>query len=523
MGDLKRFGEFELDTRRFELRRGEAVVQVEPQVFSLIAHLAANPDRVVGRDELIEVVWNGRIVSDETISSRIAVARKALGDTGRDQAVIRTVPRRGFRFVLAVTEGASLDPDARVSPPASPEVKPMREKPVVVVLPFTNLSGDPDQEYLADGISEDIISSLSRHRWLSVVARNTAFGFKGRANVIGKLRDALGVDYVVEGSVRRYGGRIRIAARLVDGTTGAHIWGENFDRDMEDVFELQDEITTMLVARVEPELGLAERHRVEKAPPVNLQAWDCYHLGMSNFYRFTAESNAKAQALLNRSAELDPSFGEAHAWWAYTVVLGMVYWNTEPDEERLDAALASVDRALELDAQNAIFYMIKARVALARRDYQVAVAASRTALDLNPSLAVSYCAMGDALAYEGRYDECVSWFEKAIELSPNDPQSWAFLSYGAPSMIFKGDYQKAAEWAERARLIPNCQYWALAHHAAALALSGRQGEAEQAVAGLLREQPGFSLDFAKDRLFYIRRPEQLAHYLEGLRKAGVPA
>jgi adenylate cyclase len=523
MVDIIRFGDFTLDAPRFELRCGDETIAIEPQVFTLVLHLASNANRVVGRDELIEVVWKGRIVSDASISSRINAARRALRDNGRNQTVIRTVPRRGFRFVAEVFEERLSEVDAITTLTATPKAESVREKPAVAVLPFINLSGDPDKEYLADGITEDIISSLSRYRWLRVIARNTAFGFKNRTNVVEELGDTLGVDYVVEGSVRTSGNRIRIGARLFDVASGEQLWGENYDREMEDIFQLQDEITMTVVARVEPELGLAERHRVENSRPASLQAWDCYHLGMSHFYRFTAESNEKAQELLKKAAHIDPSFGEAHAWWAYSVVLGMVYWDTESNQKTLDAALTSVDRALEFDSQNASFYMVKARIALARCEYKVAIAACNSAIDLNPSLAVCYCAMGDALAYDGNYDVSVSWFEKALELSPNDPQCWAFLSYGALAMIFKGDYQRAAEWAERAQIIPNCQYWALAHHAVALALSDKRVEAERVTARLLQKQPDFNRQFARDKLFYIQRQEQLELYIEGLRRAGVPS
>lgn len=522
MDDVIRFGDFTLDLPRFELRNGDEIISIEPQVFTLILHLASNADRVVGRDELIEVVWNGRIVSDETIGSRINAARRALRDNGRDQTVIRTVPRRGFRFVAAVSEQLPTATDAVTSHLATPNADLTREKPIVAVLPFVNLSSGPDQEYLADGITSDIIASLSRHRWLRVIARNTAFGFKNRVNVISELADTLSVDYVVEGSVRRGDNRIRVGASLISAASGEHLWGENYDREMEDLFQLQDEITMTVVARVEPELGLAERHRVEKSPPASLQAWDCYHLGMSHFYRFTAKGNVKAQELLKRATDIDPSFGEAHVGWAYSVVLGMVYWNTKPSQNMLDAALAAVERALELDSQNATFYAIKARVALARREYKVAMAACNSAVELNPTFAAAYCAMGDALAYDGNYIDSLTWFEKSLELSPNDPQLWAFLSYGAMTLIFKGDYQKAIEWAERAQNVPNCQYWAIAHHAVALALSDKPVEAQRVTAKLLQVQPDFSLQFAQDRMFYIERQEQLELYFEGLRRAKVP-
>jgi TolB-like protein len=396
------------------------------------------------------------------------------------------------------------------------------DKPTVAVLPFDNMSGDPDQEYFADGITEDIITALSKHRWLRVTARNSTFGYKGKALDVRQVASELGASYVVEGSVRRSGQRLRITAQLIDGASGDHLWAERYDRSLDDIFDLQDEITETIVGRIEPELGAAERHRVERKPRTNLQAWDCYHLGMSHFYKFTVEGNFEAQRLLKRSVELDPDFGDAYAWWAYAVVHGMVYWHTEPGDALLDEALAAANRALAIDDQNAVFYMIMARTALARRDYSASLAGNEAAVRLNPTLAVAHCAMGDALAYEGRFDESIGQFEKAISLSPNDPQVWAFLTYGALALIFKEDFETALEWTERASVIPNRQYWTLAHMAVALAHLDRQQDAEQAVARLLAEKPGFSRAFAEKKLFFIKRPEQMALYLDGLRKAGVP-
>ena len=315
---------------------------------------------------------------------------------------------------------------------------------------------------------------------------------------------------------------MRITAQLIDAASGDHLWAERYDRSVADIFDLQDEITDTIVGRIEPELGAAERHRVERKPRTNLQAWDCYHLGMSHFYKFTVEGNLEAQRLLKRSFELDPDFGDAYAWWAYAVVLGMVYWATEPGDDLLDEALAAANKALSIDDQNAVFYMIMARTALARRDYTASLAGNEAAVRLNPTLAVAHCAMGDALAYEGRFEESIGQFEKAISLSPNDPQLWAFLTYGALALIFKQDFETALQWTERASVIPNRQYWTLAHMAVALAHLDRLPEAQAAVARLLAEQPDFSRAFAEKKLFFIKRPEQLALYLEGLRKAGVP-
>jgi TolB-like protein len=392
---------------------------------------------------------------------------------------------------------------------------------MVAVLPFENSSDDSDQEYFSDAVAGDIITALSRHRWLSVVARNATFGYKGRQPTARQLADELGVQYVVEGSVRRAGNRIRVTAQLVDAVSSTQIWADRYDRELQDVFAVQDEITERIAARLEPEIGFAERQKVAASGNPDLHAWECYHLGVAQFFKFTAVGNREAQRLLALSRELDPNFGEAHAWWAYSVIVGMVYWDTEPSALLLDQALAAAQRALERDDQNAVFYALKARVQLARCEYQSAIAQNEVAIGLNPTLATAHCGLGDSLAYEGRYDEAIGRFEKAIQLSPNDPQRWAFLTYGALALIFKGDFEAALKWAERASVIPNCQYWTTAHRAVALAHLGRIEEARKMVRRLLTENPGFSTAFARRKLFYLKRPEQLKLYIDGLVLAGL--
>jgi tetratricopeptide (TPR) repeat protein len=278
----------------------------------------------------------------------------------------------------------------------------------------------------------------------------------------------------------------------------------------------------MLAARLEPEIGFAERNRVVQARPPDLQAWDCFHLGVFHFFKFTGADNAEAQRLLRRAQELDPRFGEAFAWWAYAVILGMVYWETPPTPKLLDDALAACDRALAIDRQNATYHALKARVLLARREYDRAIAENRAAIALNPSFAAAHCGLGDSLAYEKRYEEAVQSFDRAIALSPNDPQLWAFYSYGALALIFKGDYERALEWTDLAAGIPNCQYWTRAHRCVALAHLGRLDEARVTAGRLLTEMPVFSVRFARKKLFYLHEAEQIGRYLEGLRLAGVP-
>ncbi|KUO61351.1 MAG: hypothetical protein APF80_05880 [Alphaproteobacteria bacterium BRH_c36] len=395
-------------------------------------------------------------------------------------------------------------------------------KPVVAVLPFDNLSGEPEQDYFTDGVSEDLITGLSKHRWLDVISRNSAFAYRGRSSDIKLVGNELGTDYAVEGSIRRSGSRIRVSAQLVDASSGKTLWAERYDRNLDEIFDVQDAITNTIVARIEPELGAAERRKVVRKRPANLEAWDCYHLGIAHFFKFTASDNLEAQRLLKQSCELDPAFGEAYAWWAYATVIGMVYWDTEPSDELLDEAIVATQRALEIDDQNATFYALQARIKLARTEYRSAISGNETAIQMNPSFAAAYCGLGDSLAYEGRYEEAIKQFEQALELSTNDPQRWAFLTYGALALIFKGDFETALEWAERARIIPNCQYWTTSHMVVALAHLNRLDEAEKLVQELFIEKPKFSCAFARKKLFYIKLPQQIELYTAGLRKAGVP-
>lgn len=511
------FDNFQLDTDSFELRHDGTPVFLEPKVLALIALLVENRDRLVSKDELIEKIWDGRIVSDSAISGRIKKARKALHDSGESQRLIRTVHRKGYRFVGGLLSERG---NEAATPTAAPAMR-AAARPRVIVLPFVNLSGDTQQEYFSDAITQDLITNLSKHRWLEVVARNSAFGYKGKDVDWQQLVDTLGVSYVVEGSVLRAGDRIRATVQLVEVLSRRPIWSDRYDRQLQDVFEVQDEITAKIAARIEPAIGAFERRKVARSRERDLQAWECYHLGIWHFFKFTAADNLEAQRLLQKCRELDPDFGEAHAWWAYAVVLGMVYWDTQPATELLDAALDATQHALDIDDQNAVFYALKARVQLARCDYRSALIENSIAIELNPTLAAAHCGLADSLAYEGRYDESIKAFEHAIELSPNDPQRWAFLTYGAMAHIFKGDFETAIEWTDKACEIPNCQFWARAHRAVAFAYLGDVARAKHELEQVLRDRPNFSRNFARDKLFFIKDPAQLEMYLEGLRKAGV--
>jgi TolB-like protein len=301
------FTDHTLDIDRRELARGGESIAIEPQVFDLLVYLVENRDRVDSKDYLIEKIWDGRIVSESTLTSRINAARKAVGDSGKDQGLIRTIARKGFRFVGDVRRAES---NAAPAPERHPQL-PLPDRPAIAVLPFTNMSGEVEQEYFSDGISEDIITALSKLRWFFVIARNSSFIYKGKSVHLKQVADELGVRYVVEGSVRKEGNRVRITAQLNDVNSGSHLWAERYDRGLADVFAVQDEITEAIVAAIEPQLYAAENFRAQRKAPENLDAWDLVMRALSHYWRVTREDNVVAQALLEKAISIDPNYGQA--------------------------------------------------------------------------------------------------------------------------------------------------------------------------------------------------------------------
>lgn len=510
-----RFDACELDVDRFELRRDGEPVALEPQAMRILIELINHRDRVVAKTELLDSVWGDRFVSESALTTQIKELRRAVGDTGRDQRILKTVHGRGYMFIAPVEDDSAL---VEAPVPGAP-----RDNPILAILPFANLASDPSRDHVAEGLTHDIITALSKHRWLRVLPKAAPAGYADAPDAVARLHDELDVDYVVEGTVRLWDDRLRVTASLTDANAGVSRWAERYDRTVEDLFDVLDEITYMIAATVEPEVGYAERERVRSQRHTDLHAWDLYHLGIAHFFRFTAADNREAQRLLAQCREADPDFGDAHAWWAYATVLGMVYWDTEPDPETLDAALAATQRALESDDHNAVFHMLRGRVRLARREYASALVENRRAVELNPTFAAAYCGLGDSLCYEGRYDEAITEFARAVALGAHDPQRWAFLSYGALALLFAERYDEALEWAEQAASLPNCQYWTIAHRVVALSRLGRREDAVAAVRTLLAQSPEFSVEFARRRLFYLKRPEQLELYLGALAEAGLPA
>jgi adenylate cyclase len=413
--------------------------------------------------------------------------------------------------------------DARPDFEARSEALALPDKPSIAVLPFENMSGDPEQEYLADGISEDLITALSKIRWFFVIARGSTFTYKNRAVDVTQVAKDLGVRYVLEGSVRKGGNRVRITAQLIDATTGQHVWAERYDRELADIFALQDEMAQTIVALVEPELGAVERERAHRKPPENLDAWETYQRGLWLMWTFLEDDNAEARRLFRRAHELDPGFAAAYAHEAYahfiTVVMG---WADTPDEA-LATGLMAANMALALDDKDPVAYFALGRVTMMRGEHDAAIAALETTLALNPSFAQAYHGLGFALALAGRLEEAVEMFDKAERLSPFDPLLWAFTITHGLACILARDNKTALQLARQTLQIPRASgYWPHAVLAAALAHLGQMDEARAAVTEALEAKPDLSLTYLEKTL-PTKEPDGLEPYLDGLRKAGLPA
>jgi adenylate cyclase len=379
-----KFDNHVLDIERRELHRGAEAVALEPQVFDLLVYLIRNRDRVVSKDDLIDGVWGGRIVSDSALTTRLNAARKAVNDSGATQRLIRTVARKGLRFIAVVEEDRALE-----AAPAAPEPSPaVADKPSIAVLPFANLTGDPEQEYFIDGVVEEIITALSRIPWLFVISRNSNLTYGRRAVDVKEVGRQLGVRYVLEGSVRKVGARVRIAAQLVDATNGAHLWADRFDGSLEDVFELQDSVAASVAGVIEPALQAAEAARSICRPTTDLGAYDSYVRALAVFQPMTKEAIVEALGLLEQAIAVDRRYGPALALAASCHMQFVNYsWAEDPQTARR-TALDLARRALHVARDDPGVIASAAMILAVFGEYiGTMTALADHALALNPSCA----------------------------------------------------------------------------------------------------------------------------------------
>jgi len=512
-----------LDTERRELLRDGTAIPVQPQVFDLLVYLVQNRDRVVSKEDLIGLVWAGRTVSGSTFTSRVNAARTAIGDSGRDQKLIRTISRKGLRFVGTVQEPANSNRPAGRLPEKSlerpPSGLPLPDRPAIAVLPFNNMSGEREQEYFSDGISEDIITALSKLRWLFVIARNSSFTYKGKSVHMKQVAEELGVRYLLEGSVRKSGDRVRITAQLNDVATGSHIWAERYDRDLADVFAVQDQITEAIVAAIEPQIYAAENFRARSKPPNSLDAWDLVMRALWHYWRVTRQDNVVAQALLEKAIAIDPNYGQALSVLATSHMSGVhLGWadlgSAAPIAER--AALAAV----EADSEDSWAHNALGSVYFSTRRLDDSLAEFELALQLNPNFSLAQGYYGLALSYCGRWQEAHEAAQRAIRLSPRDPSSAIYYGIAAYAQFVGRNYQQAIALAREAIRQRGDFTGAYRVLTVAAAMSGQAEAAAAALQELRRAQPNISLAWIANQLPWKLDADR-EHYLEAFRRAGL--
>ena len=520
------FGDYEIDVERRELKRAATPVHVEPQVFDLLVYLVQNRDRVVSKEDLIASVWGGRIVSDSTLTSRINAARNAVGDSGEDKKLIRTIARKGLRFVGAVRTQLNADKSAKVTDLPLDEIQeqsrravPLPDRPAIAVLPFINMSGDSEQEYFSDGISEDIITALSKLRWFFVIARNSSFIYKGSAVHMKQIAEELGVGYVIEGSVRKVGDRVRITVQLNDVATGSHVWAERYDRGIADVFAVQDEITEAIVAVIEPQVYAAESFRAKRKPPDSMDAWDLVMRALSHHWRVTRQDNVVAQALLEKATAIDPSYGQAHGVLATSHTFS-AHMGWEDMATATSVAERAALAAILADSEDPWAHHALGCVYLFTRRFDNSLAEFELALRLNPNFSLVQGYYGLALSYRGRWEEANTAARRALRLSPRDPFSAVYYGIAAYAQFSGRNYDEAIRLS-RAGIRQRSDFVG-AHRVltAAAGMAGQTDIARVALQELRRAQPNVSLAWIASQM-PIELEGDREHYLEGFRRAGL--
>jgi TolB-like protein len=516
------FHDCALDTERRELHRASGFIAIEPQVFDVLVHLIRHRDRVVSKDDLLASVWQGRAVSDSALSNRINAARNAVGDSGERQSLIRTLPKKGFRFVGEIREE---QPSSGTSPIVSNPIEtpelPLPDQPSIAVLPFTDVSVDQDQSYFVDGISEDLITGLSRIRWLFVIARNSSFIYKNRSVDMKQVSRELGVRYVLEGSVRRSGKRLRISAQLVDAPTGIHYWAERYDLEAGEMFAVQDEITSSVAAAIEPHLLAAEGLRASSRTAGNLGAWEMVARAQTQYWRLTGPDCEAAIALLQQAVEAHPDYAPARSLLGFYLVFA-AHMGWVDRERALVPGRAHAVRSISLDDRNPWSHSALGYAALMQWRTEESIAAFRRALDLNPNSAAAHSYLSHGLAFAGHDREAIEHGEIAIRLSPLDPEMARFFGGIAVAHYTARRFGEALRYTTEAlRLRPGFQ-GAQRLRCASLAQTGRLDEARSFLATVRCQQSQLSIDWIRKYVPY-QTPELMELFVDGMRRAGLDA
>jgi TolB-like protein/Tfp pilus assembly protein PilF len=520
------FEEYAFDTDRRELHRGADLVSITPQVFDLLHYLIRNRERVVSKDDLISAIWNGRIVSDAALATRLNAARAAIGDGGDKQRLIKTLPRKGFRFVGAVHErqrpatssssSATQNDDKAQRPLSRPHLS-------IVVLPFANLSGDPEQDYFVDGVTESLTTDLSRISGSLVIGRHTAFSYKGQAVNLRQVGRELNVHYVLEGSVQRGGDRLRVNVQLVDAETGAHLWADRFDKPVAGLFDMQDEIVSRLANTLEAQLTEQEARWSERSP--QLTSMDLYFQGTASFNKGrTPEYMAQARAFLERALALDPKNVAAMVGMA---VVDLTVGSGLYSDDRaacLAMAEATVVKALSHAPNHPVAHLVFGDLLILTSRAAQGIAECERALALDRNLAGAHAVIGAAKFVMGRAAETEAHMNEAFRLSPRDVNAYRWwLFAGAAKLQLSADAEAIGWWR---RSIEANRNYPITHFllAAALALLGSPDSAKAAARAGFALDPSFTIrrfrnGALSDHPAYLAMRERI---YQGLRLGGVP-
>jgi adenylate cyclase len=450
-----------------------------------------------------------RVVRDQ-VRDKLAVSFEDMGEQ-RVKNIAR--PVRAYRAVLS--------PDARPasSPAQSVAPRPLADRPAIAVLPFNNVTGDSEQGYFVDGITEDIITALSKWRWFLVIARNSTFAYQGKSIDLKQVRQELGVRYVLEGSVRKAGRRVRITCQLFDTTDGTNIWAERYDRDLTDIFTVQDEITSRVAAAIEPALSRAERRRGAAKSSEHMSAWDYCQRGFWHLNKLTGTEGAAAYGLFRTALALDPDLAEAHLGLARALIAQWDYGSVEDFAPLVREARQSALRAAELDGEDAYAQYVLAQTSHWAGDVQASIAYASRAVELNGNFALGYFYLGVMLSLDGRHEDALEALDMGLRLSPRDPRMSTWLANKARALYHLRRYAEAIEAAAAARRIRPHGYGLLVL-AASCAQLGRSEEAAKVLAEM-RALPGDSAQIARWYLDRYSDPSARAHMAEGLRKLAV--
>ena len=515
-------GPFRLDPEAAILFHGAEPVALGQRAVTLLRVLVERAGMPISKDALMEAAWPGLTVEESNLTVQIAALRRVFGEEPGGERWIETLPRRGYRFVGPVR---IKDQGGSAAPPAAGATHPaLPSQPSIAVLPFQNMSGDPEQGYFADGMVEEIITALSRFRSLFVIARNSSFTYKGRSVDVKQIGRELGVRYVLEGSVRKAANRVRIIGQLIDASTGGHLWADRFEGGLDDIFDLQDQVTASVVSTIAPTLEKAEIERVKRKPLESPDAYDCFLRGMAKFHRFASrDAIAEALGLFNRAIELDPDFAPAYAMAADCYIIRKSSaWRIDSAIDVADAAKFA-QRAVELGRDDA-FALGTAGAALAFvvRNLDAGSTLIDRALGLNSNLAMAWFFGGWVKIWLGEADAAISRFARAMRLSPLDPYMPRMQNATAHAHFFAGRYEEASLWAAMVLRERPDFHDGLRIAAASNALAGRLEPAQKAVARLRQLDPALRVSNLKDIQGPYRRPEDTATYENAMRRAGLP-